>query len=62
MSKVKPMVSVTRKFLKGERKLVKINIGTIVKNTNVNRPEMVILCSVPHLSHSIGLYVQTKDL
>ncbi|SFL45368.1 hypothetical protein SAMN04487943_101631 [Gracilibacillus orientalis] len=56
------MASVTKKFSKGERKLVKINIGTMIKNTHVNRPEMVILCSVPHLLHSIGLYDQTKEL
>ncbi len=57
-----PIIRVTMKLSKGERKLVKINVGTIVKNTNVNLPEMVNLCSVPHLSHSIGLYVHTKDL
>jgi len=62
MSMDRPMARVTRNLSNGERKLVKINIGTIVNNTNLNRPEIVILCTVPHLLHLIGLYIQRKDL
>lgn len=54
-----PTTIVTNIFLKGERKLLKINAGKIVRETNVNLPGTVILCSVPHLSHTIGLYAQT---
>ncbi|MDF2859722.1 MAG: hypothetical protein K0Q87_5573 [Neobacillus sp.] len=53
---VLPTTKVTNIFLKGERKLLKINVGKIVRETNVNLPGMVIPCSVPHLSHIIGLY------
>ncbi|WML44594.1 hypothetical protein RCG20_01375 [Neobacillus sp. PS3-40] len=49
-------------LLKCERNLAYINIGKIVKDTNVNLPEIVILCVVPQLSHLIGLYVNTNDL
>jgi hypothetical protein len=42
-------------LLKGERKLANINAGKIVKDANINLPNLVILCVVPHMSHFIGL-------
>jgi len=53
-----PTTIVTNIFLKDEKKLPNINIGIIVRETNVNLPGMVILCSMSHLSHTIGLYAQ----
>src|SRR5699024_449668 len=57
-----PIPRVTRMLKKGDRKLVKINIGTIVKNTNVKIPGIVILFSVPHMSQTIVMYVLTIDV
>ncbi len=57
-----PITKVKIILLKGDRKFQKISAGTIVQRTKVNLPKMVILCSVPQLLHSIGLYVHIKDL
>jgi hypothetical protein len=57
-----PITRVRMKFSKGVRKFKKISEGTIVQKTKDNLPKMVILCSVPQLLHSIGLYAHTKDL
>nr|WP_269411203.1 hypothetical protein [Lentibacillus daqui] len=49
----------TKKLLKGGKKLMnfmKINIGKTVSATKINLPVAVILCFLPQLSHSIGLY------
>lgn len=47
--------SVTKILLNGERKLLNISIGKMISETNVALPGMVILCSIPQLSHLIGL-------
>lgn len=59
---VSPITRVTKKLLKGEKKLVKISVGIIVKDTNVNLPGIVILCTVLQLSHIIvGLLPHPKN-
>ena len=52
----------TKMLSKGERKEENIHIGKIVRATTVHLPKMVILCLIPQLSHSIGLYIHINDL
>jgi len=56
-----PTPRVKKGLSKGDKKFIKINIGNTVRNTNVNLPEIVMRCSMPHLSHLIGLYFHPQN-
>ncbi len=49
-------IIVIRTLLNGDRNNQKTKIGTVVNKTTINLDEKAILCLVPQLSHSTGLY------
>lgn len=60
-SNTRPTPNVTKKLSKGVRKRVKTKNGKTVSKENIKRPEIVILCTSPQLSHLNGWYIQCKN-